>query len=266
MKFAEIYVLIAIIVTFSSRVVNKKYARNSDRFSSVLFDTPAPICYTVPILPGRGKTAPMQAELQPAGTYDTILHSALQVFSRKGYVEAKMEDIARDASVNTATVYRHFTDKKSLFLAVVDNYGPLEEGAFPGDCHLSYTDVSADLYVLAEEYFKIIYDNIDILKIFMGESCYISKIKDQAWHIPPALVEHFSGYLERVGENRRTTKKSRRLTAELFLSDIIHFAVVRISEAQHPTMDKALLADFSAHMDTRVPCLLVILKQQRYVK
>lgn len=208
----------------------------------------------------------MQTELQTGGTYDTILHSALQVFSRKGYVESKMEDIAKDASVNTATVYRHFSDKKSLFLAVVDNYGPLEEGAFPGDCRLSYTDVSADLYILAEEYFKIIYDNIDILKIFMGESCYISKIKDQAWHIPPALVDHFSAYLERIGGNRRTTKKSRRLTAELFLSDIIHFAVVHINEAQHATMNEALLASFSAHMSRQIPCLLIILKQQRYIK
>lgn len=207
----------------------------------------------------------MQTELQQNGTYGTILASALHVFSRNGYVESKMEDIARDASVNTATVYRHFSDKKTLFLAVVDTYGPLEEN-IPADCPLSYTDVAADLSLLAVEYFKIIYDNIDILHIFMGESCYISKIKDQAWHIPPALITHFSEYLLRVNAKTRSTKKSRRLLAELFLSDIISYAVAHLGIDKHNRMTDELLDDFRAHMQRQIPCMLVILKRRRFIR
>lgn len=245
---------------------------------SVRFDSDFPICYTVarePPLKRRfpkeanimGARSTMQTKTQGTGTYDTILASALYIFSRKGYVESKMEEIAKDAGVNAATVYRYFSDKRTLFQTVVEVYGPLEdESIFQLDSRLSYTDVPRDMELLAVEYFKIIYANIDILQIFMGESCYISKIKDQAWHIPPALVTHFSDYLHRVNPKNRSTKKSRRLLAEMFLSDIIRFAVEHTNKAAHTHFSEALLRDFEAHIRGQLPCLFVLLRRTKFIK
>lgn len=51
---------------------------------------------------------------------DAILSAALEVFARDGHSRARVEDIATVASVSTRTIYNHFTDKDTLFAAVVE--------------------------------------------------------------------------------------------------------------------------------------------------
>lgn len=51
----------------------------------------------------------------------TILHYAREAFVAEGYAGAKMEPIARDAGVSTATLYSLFKGKAGLFEAVVDD-------------------------------------------------------------------------------------------------------------------------------------------------
>lgn len=49
-----------------------------------------------------------------------IIASAKAVFGREGFTHAGMEQIARDASVSTATLYAHFPSKADLFRIVVE--------------------------------------------------------------------------------------------------------------------------------------------------
>lgn len=51
-----------------------------------------------------------------------ILDAALDVFAEDGYAEASMDGIAHAAEVAKPTVYNHFTDKASLFAAVLERY------------------------------------------------------------------------------------------------------------------------------------------------
>jgi len=48
-----------------------------------------------------------------------ILDAARANFLRNGYSRAGMADIAREADVSTATLYKHFTSKEALFTTVV---------------------------------------------------------------------------------------------------------------------------------------------------
>ena len=48
-----------------------------------------------------------------------ILYAARRVFSRHGYDRAKTLEIAREANVSEALVYRHFTSKLALYRAVL---------------------------------------------------------------------------------------------------------------------------------------------------
>ena len=48
-----------------------------------------------------------------------ILKAALDNFLRNGFSRAGMADIAREADVSTATLYKHFDSKEALFAAVV---------------------------------------------------------------------------------------------------------------------------------------------------
>jgi len=90
--------------------------------------------------PVRGLSAKRQA----------IMETALAVFVRQGYSATSLEDIASATPVSRQTVYNHFGDKESLFLAVVDRglvatLDALREatGSFPGP------PVDAEDYLLA---------------------------------------------------------------------------------------------------------------------
>jgi AcrR family transcriptional regulator len=48
-----------------------------------------------------------------------ICTAALEVFSEKGFAEAKLDEIARRAGVSKGTLYLYFKDKEDLFRAVV---------------------------------------------------------------------------------------------------------------------------------------------------
>lgn len=50
-----------------------------------------------------------------------ILQAARDHFLKNGYSRAAMADIARDADVSTATLYKHFSSKDDLFAAIVED-------------------------------------------------------------------------------------------------------------------------------------------------
>ncbi len=51
-----------------------------------------------------------------------LLDAAISVFARKGYVEASIDDIIREADVARGTFYLYFPGKKEIFLAIIDHY------------------------------------------------------------------------------------------------------------------------------------------------
>jgi AcrR family transcriptional regulator len=55
-------------------------------------------------------------------TRDKILHAALEVFARKGYHRAVVDDIVRASRTSKGAVYHHFPNKEALFLALVDEF------------------------------------------------------------------------------------------------------------------------------------------------
>lgn len=52
----------------------------------------------------------------------TIIDSALKVFSRKGYADTRMADIAREAEMSYGLVYHYFENKEKLFDAIVEEW------------------------------------------------------------------------------------------------------------------------------------------------
>ncbi|MFN3337414.1 MAG: TetR/AcrR family transcriptional regulator [Thermomicrobium sp.] len=56
---------------------------------------------------------------------ERILDAALQVFTRRGYREATMDDVAVAAQTSKGGVYFHFPGKEALFLALLDRSAEL---------------------------------------------------------------------------------------------------------------------------------------------
>jgi AcrR family transcriptional regulator len=55
-------------------------------------------------------------------TRDRILDAALEVFARKGYHRAIVDDIVRASRTSKGAVYHHFPNKEAVFLALVDDF------------------------------------------------------------------------------------------------------------------------------------------------
>ena len=51
---------------------------------------------------------------------ERLLKAAIKVFARDGFYKAKVEDIAREASVATGTTYLYFENKDDLLISIFD--------------------------------------------------------------------------------------------------------------------------------------------------
>ena len=82
------------------------------------------------------------------GKRRAIVDGAQTVFARDGYSRASIDAISAEAGVSTRTVYNHFTDKKALFQAVIQESAQRAADAQIAviDRHLSkVTDLESDL-------------------------------------------------------------------------------------------------------------------------
>jgi len=62
-------------------------------------------------------------------TRERILDAALEVFARKGYHRARVDDIVRASATSKGAVYHHFPNKQAVFLALVDDFAARLTGA-----------------------------------------------------------------------------------------------------------------------------------------
>lgn len=65
--------------------------------------------------------------LQQTSTRERILQAALNVFSRKGYHQAVVDDIVAESSTSKGAVYFYFKSKERIFLALVEEFARLLE-------------------------------------------------------------------------------------------------------------------------------------------
>ena len=68
----------------------------------------------------------MSEKISPEGRAREIVMAAIEVFVRKGYRQAQMDDIAKKANVSKGTLYNYFKNKAHLFYFIVENGPPLE--------------------------------------------------------------------------------------------------------------------------------------------
>jgi len=68
----------------------------------------------------RRYTSPLRAK-RAEETRATLLLSATELFTTKGWAGTSMRDVARGAGVAVETLYKHYSSKRVLFDAVVDH-------------------------------------------------------------------------------------------------------------------------------------------------
>ncbi|MEM5775542.1 MAG: TetR/AcrR family transcriptional regulator [Anaerolineaceae bacterium] len=174
-------------------------------------------------------------------TKERIEEQALLLFSRQGYHETSVNEIAEAADVNEGTIFRLFNSKKELFRAVV------EKAASDSDINLmdlqlslSMEDLRVDLAKIVLESFRIYFEKLHIIRLSVAGMIQFEELREFGYLIIPALENFFKTYLNEMEARRIIQVKDLDITANLFLStlfyDVVQFTVLEKIEQ----FDKAL--------------------------
>ncbi|MEU5909683.1 TetR/AcrR family transcriptional regulator [Micromonospora sp. NPDC047527] len=114
-----------------------------------------------------------------------ILGAAREVFLESGYASASMDDIAAIAVVSKVTVYKHFADKRTLFIAVVT--GAIKEAeessqSLVGSLATS-VDVEKDLRDFARQHIVLVTQPhlVQMRRMIIGEANRFPELA-RTWH------------------------------------------------------------------------------------
>lgn len=70
----------------------------------------------------RSETSPPRKRLSAVDRRAAILDAALEVFSRRGYNGASIDEIAQAAGISKALIYEHFPSKKDLHVSLLERH------------------------------------------------------------------------------------------------------------------------------------------------
>jgi TetR/AcrR family transcriptional repressor of mexJK operon len=125
---------------------------------------------------GEGAPSPTRA----ARKRRDILHAAAAHFLAHGYAGTSMDAIAAEAAVSKQTIYKHFSDKESLFAEIVrstvsEASGPVHD-LVVGLEHTS--DLEADLRDLARRQLALVMRPrlLQLRRLVIGESARFPKL------------------------------------------------------------------------------------------
>lgn len=112
-----------------------------------------------------------------SSTIDNILNCAKSEFLEKGFKDASLRNIAKQARVTTGAIYGYFKDKDDLFVKIVkefvDELYNLIEKNESHDNEIIFNesiDIKTRIYMTKESHIKYIeylYSNIDICKLIL---------------------------------------------------------------------------------------------------
>jgi TetR/AcrR family transcriptional repressor of mexJK operon len=114
-----------------------------------------------------------------------ILYAARDLFLQKGYAGASMDEVAAMADVSKVTIYKHFSDKHTLFVAVVTD---AIDAAKAGSQSLvdqlgNSTDIELDLRDFARRHVELVTQPhlVQMRRLIIAEAHRLPDLA-RAWH------------------------------------------------------------------------------------
>lgn len=154
-----------------------------------------------------------------------ILQAARRVFAKHGLSSSTMEQIANEAGVGVATVYRHFGDKDSLVWTFIDEMSPR---TIAQNLLLETSDdITSDLKNFAIAVIPSFYENRDIMRLILAnnqsEKAYIEYLRKGSDRVLDRLANYFK--IQIKAGHLQSLAKPQELSVT-FLGMIFSFTVI----------------------------------------
>lgn len=133
-------------------------------------------------------------------TYDGILEAAREVFSRDGYVGARMGDIADEADLSMGGLYRYFGNKDAVFEELIgDIHRQLYEAS--RSTRHRFADNPYDALLEANTgYLQTYYDNRYVMRAFIEAAASDEHFRQIWWGMRNRHARRFAiAYSEQTG-------------------------------------------------------------------
>jgi AcrR family transcriptional regulator len=163
-----------------------------------------------------------------------ILDAARVVIGRVGPAQATMEQIAEQADVGAATVYRHFGSKQGLLEAFAQTLAPRRVArqleANPGP------DVAGELQRFATETLRFMQENGDLLRVTLlstDSSAAMAELRDR----PHRTLHLLARYLEKQMLAGRIAKDDPQRLAASFMGMLFMHGILGPAHHELPAAD-----------------------------
>jgi AcrR family transcriptional regulator len=163
-------------------------------------------------------------ELARPGIPTRILQAARVTFARYGLTGATVEQIAQEAEVGVATVYRHYGSKEALIEAMIHASEPRQLLRNLTNGHQG--DLETDLVALASTIVDFINANRDLIRITFVESQGSSPLLAQMRSTQGRTVTTLAAYLARQMEAGKLAQGDPFELALAFVGMLLGFTVI----------------------------------------
>lgn len=127
---------------------------------------------------------PNTQQTKKTATRRKILAAAVHAFADKGFAGATMDQIARKAGVNKATIYYHIGDKQALYAAVLhDVFGRIAQSILEDVGEAATPMEKLKAYFSTIE--RTIFEHPDIPRIMLRE------VASRGEHLPSVVISDF---------------------------------------------------------------------------
>lgn len=130
-------------------------------------------------------------------TYNRILDVAEDVFSRYGYLGARIDDIAQQVGIRRPSLFHHFRNKEALYQAVLDRWNEDQANFFAQALGNREGDnPTKDLELLVDATFQYLVDNPGYSYLAL-HTIAGNQIEETPTEISSTSLDHWVSLLER---------------------------------------------------------------------
>lgn len=121
-----------------------------------------------------GPDGPRPRRGMPEQTRARLIRTAAQIFNRVPYWETDTNALAKEAGYSTGTFYRHFKDKREIFIAayrefVAEEWANIEANVVPGQSPGESIDRAADALIEHHRKWRVFRGNLRALVTYDEE-------------------------------------------------------------------------------------------------
>lgn len=189
------------------------------------------VCF---ILLGMTIARPRPRQRRAERTRHRILEAGLDLFSRRGYEGASMDDIALELEATKGLLYHYFRSKEAILAAILKEH-PLRIAIESIEAGIEGQDMNTALSLVTSESLRMMRENRAFIRFLMLEA---QSSREQAEVVFREIVDRWTAAYESIIEPYlpETERSSARSLARQ-LVDIILAAFIRNELAGQPRDD-----------------------------